>query len=269
MPARKGKTTSAKNGSSGKKKESGNESENKPAESEETDSIFVNDDTEYEPDADDETEDESEAKDGKNPKKTYEEQLKDAVKHNLETVYGWEPHARTNLAKELYISQAAVSKWTAKKNNSVPSYNYLERIADHFGVSVDWLLTPHVKEQAFRRPDTYAEAFKQLEPFVENEYIDPENIQDEILKYLMKESVRILGDVHISKFAKSEWISDVLRMFNTPIPEHCTPGLTKYIFDHCPDVHSPSELEEYANLARVMSDQDYVQKMKIQYQNLP
>ena len=55
------------------------------------------------------------------------------------------------LEKELGFSNGLISKW----KNSVPSHDRLKKLADYFGVSVDYLMTGEEKKKAERPKELY------------------------------------------------------------------------------------------------------------------
>ena len=55
------------------------------------------------------------------------------------------------LEKELGFSNGLISKW----KNSVPSHDKLKKLADYFGVSIDYLMTGEEKKKAERPKELY------------------------------------------------------------------------------------------------------------------
>lgn len=56
------------------------------------------------------------------------------------------------VSKETGVSQSSLSEW--KRGNSVPKYESMKKIADYFGVSVDYLLgKPDNKKRPQPKPE--------------------------------------------------------------------------------------------------------------------
>jgi len=72
--------------------------------------------------------------------------------YNLCTLHNKKPNP---VAKELGISSGTVTNW---KNGTLPSSSALEKLADYFGVSVDYLLG---KTEQKEKPSPEGESFEE------------------------------------------------------------------------------------------------------------
>ena len=71
----------------------------------------------------------------------------DVIKENLENLFDNDVASRKHVAEKCLISQSNISRWLSRNNIYIPEVYYLKIIADHFGVTVDWILTDHKDEQ--------------------------------------------------------------------------------------------------------------------------
>lgn len=60
---------------------------------------------------------------------------------NLELLLRKNGVTKRQLQRDLSLSESALQKW--KERGNIPRQHYLRAIADYFGVTVDYLTTPH------------------------------------------------------------------------------------------------------------------------------
>lgn len=79
------------------------------------------------------------------------EDLKYTIAKNITELRKKHSMTQAELAEKLNYSDKAVSKW--ERHESMPDITVLKRIADHFGVTVDYLLQPehHEEEERLRK----------------------------------------------------------------------------------------------------------------------
>ncbi len=67
-----------------------------------------------------------------------------------------------NLEKELGFSNGSISKW----KNSTPTPERLQKLAEYFGVSVDWLMAGEEPEQPTFQKSRYFRRFSEKSVFI-------------------------------------------------------------------------------------------------------
>lgn len=72
-----------------------------------------------------------------------ESELRNVAAENLSALRVMSGRTQLELANEINYSDKSVSKW--ERGESVPDVYVLRRLADIYGVSVDYLITPHKK----------------------------------------------------------------------------------------------------------------------------
>lgn len=89
------------------------------------------------------------------------------------------------LAKELNISSGAITSW---KKGKVPHHNTLIKIADYFGVTVDYLL----RDKSATSQDTISEEKKELLDYIANSNLNSEQIIEvhDYLRYILDKKKR-------------------------------------------------------------------------------
>ena len=82
------------------------------------------------------------------------------------------------LEKELGFSNGLISKW----KNSVPSHDRLKKLADYFGVSVEYLMTGEEKKKAARPKEPYTKEDLELLALIKNLNEKQKNLIVETIK---------------------------------------------------------------------------------------
>lgn len=179
--------------------------------------------------------------------------MKRIIKENLKTLYKEKGSTQKALGAACHVSQQTVSKWSAD-NNSMPTADYLPVIAEHFGVTVDWLLSDHNPDSVFAGMKYYTDAFVALKPLIDNGTIRTACIRDPILKYLEEEAFRIINSGRMDPDDVEEWISRVLKDFHGyRLPACLDPELWQAAQETGIKTSYPDAMKEYAALAQAVS----------------
>lgn len=181
------------------------------------------------------------------------DRLAQIVKSNIEELCKQEKNGKTKIAEICHVSKASVSKWVSQ-NPSLPCAEYLYIIAEHFGVTVDWLMTIHDLQNMPGRIYTYSQAFLSLIALVENQTIQPKNIHDPVLKHLISR-YREFNDSNIHEYDIAQWLHRISIEFNIPLPQLVDTEYYEDIAKNYP-VKSINDDETYLNLARIRYDID-------------
>lgn len=93
------------------------------------------------------------------------------------------------LEKQLGFSNGSISKW----KNSTPKVERLQKLADFFGVSVEYLMTgKEDKQKGKDNTDDFKQKFEELKELLENEKMQPlrydgQPIDDNTKELLLKQ----------------------------------------------------------------------------------
>lgn len=187
------------------------------------------------------------------------------VKENLNELCLRERDAKTKMAQVCGISPSSVTKWTSLSQPGVPNIEYLEKIAEYFGVTLDWLVKAHPTYDFFDQQVTYSDTFLALMPLVRNGGLLIEGVKDPILVYLLSEGKRILAHPTMAPEKKNSWLKRVKALFELPMPGQVEPGLWERIRDGEKSVADADLLLEHAALAKLVGDEEFMQKAYEQY----
>lgn len=200
-----------------------------------------------------------------NERSEYQEQLRQIVRKNLIELFGREKDSRIKVAAECHISPSSISRWTAEKGGALPSSEYVYIIANHFGVTSDWIMTDHGDFHAFDRIRTYADAFIALKTLITNQTLQIESIADPILRYLEEEWQHITKHPNLDNAKKSAWLARIMELYNTPLPDRIEPELWDKIRTSEPGTADTDRIVEFANLARIVGNNEKLLEIRNRY----
>lgn len=186
------------------------------------------------------------------------------VKENLIRLFESEPGSRIRIAAECGISRSGVTHWTSEENTRIPTAEYLYVVAEHFGVTVDWIMTGHRDGEGVR--PTYAEAFTALFALCGNGTMNPEDVPDPVLNTLLSQAAAVTGRRALSREQKERYVSNITDRFRKyPLPEKTDPEAFRAIIETVPGVADVDPVNEAENLAGIVSDKERYEKIRKQY----
>lgn len=167
---------------------------------------------------------------------------------------------KREIARLCNCSEALVTKWCNYASDTIPSAADLHTIAKYADVSMEWF---------FRQTETgdnannmtYSQLFTHLRQLVDLHIIDPVNVKDEILRYLLTKNSE-LQHSGISRKKLNEWQYTISQKFNVPFsnfslsPKLCEKAIKKY-----PDIKEINNDDTYCNLAKILNDQDIINQI--------
>ena len=189
-------------------------------------------------------------------RKAYQDQTKQIVRTNLLLLFKREQNAKKTIASECGVKASSISRWISPNDNiQLPGPEYLKIIAEHFHVSVDWLLSDHTVDDVLQRVSTYADAVISLVPLLNNNAIAVNSIKDPILRFLCEDYQNTFTDC-MPGSEKTTWISDIMEHYNVPLPTK--DNMKQELFDAIRKdkkvKHFRRKFDEYANIAKIMGD---------------
>lgn len=169
---------------------------------------------------------------------------------------------KKEIAKQCGVSPSLVTKWTCKKP-VMPSTDCLLVIADFFGVDLNWLITKHGSTREL--PDytkTYSGAFAALVSLYDRKIIDPKEIKDPILHYLLNKYAKLQrSNVNADEF--DDWVDMIGQQFNIPIAEyHNDVAIQEEILRVESNIVAINEELQYRNLAKALNDPMIVERAR-------
>lgn len=167
------------------------------------------------------------------------------------------------IADICHVTNALVTKWTAKDSTTIPSVPALITIADYLNVDVQWLWEDHTTYEYKNHIRTYSDALEELMALYDSEIIvDVNAIVDPILKYLMGRVLSLRNSTLAAKEFGS-WIERIKKEFDIPITD--AHNETKYLDDILMNENGIAAVDEdmkYRNLAKALYDKDVMQRSK-------
>ena len=140
------------------------------------------------------------------------------VKNNIETLCKKEHVAKKQLATLCNVRPSSISKWCSD-SPILPSVEYLYIMAEHFGVTVDWLLSDHSAEKMTERLLKYNQAFIALTPLIDNKTLDPKDLKDPVLQYL-EQRYQELCNSDVSEEERNAWMQKIIKEYDVELPQH-------------------------------------------------
>lgn len=192
--------------------------------------------------------------------------ISERIKKNLIILFDSEPRSRRKCAEKIGISPSSISKWLMDNATGPPRIDYLYIIANHFGVSIDWITGNETDTE--RPPGTgtdgpllYSEAFRVLLPLTEKGILTPEGIRDPILSFLVKQGQKALRPEMPEK-KKEAWIARINDLFIYPLPDKVDPELWIKLLENDPEIIDPDPINEYSALAKTVTDPERLEKSR-------
>lgn len=190
------------------------------------------------------------------------ESFRDSVKKTLLELCDQEKGTKTTISQLCNCSTSLVTKWCSFDTDTLPNFEDLYKIADHYNLTVDWFLTNHEDFSLWSRINTYSEAFRALVPLAERALIKIKDIDNIILNYLLQKYM----DCYCSGITDKEltgWCRKILKDFNIPIyAEGSDKEICKTIIGTEEGVKSIDDDVTYLNLAHALEDRELVERIE-------
>lgn len=181
-------------------------------------------------------------------------EITEVIKKNLNDICSRRGTKR-EIARLCNCSEALVTKWCSYASDTIPSAADLHTIAKYADVSMEWFFRQSESNDNINSI-TYSQLFTKLRQLVNLHIIDPVNVKDEILRYLLLRNHELQhSGMSTDKF--NEWRYTISQKFNIPFsnfslsPKLCEKAITKY-----KDIKEASDDDTYCNLAKTFNDQD-------------
>ena len=189
-------------------------------------------------------------------------QFRDSVKHTLNKLCEQEKGAKKTISKLCECSTSLVTKWCSFDIDTLPNFEDLYKIADHYNVTVDWFLTNHESFSLYSRINTYSEAFRALISLTEKCIIKTEDIDNVILNYLLTKYMSCVYS-GISHTELTEWCRKILKDFNIPIhADSSDKKLCQEILAIENGIKSIDDDVTYRNLAYALLDRKLINEIE-------
>lgn len=146
------------------------------------------------------------------------EDLAKIVSRNINRLCPTRKYPKKTIAKLCHVSTPLVSGWTSASSPQLPGVHYLLTIAEYFGVEISYLLTDHGSDD-MALPDrvhTYSDAWVALIQLKCKGILQPEHVEDAILKYLLDRYFH-LSNLGLSTEDFYDWMMKILQDFAVPI----------------------------------------------------
>lgn len=186
-------------------------------------------------------------------------EITEVIKKNLNAICN-KRGTKREVAQICNCSEALVTKWCNYASSTIPTATDLYAISKYADVPMEWFF-----RQTNTSDDTdnmkYSQLFTHLRQLVDLHIIDPVNVKDEILRYLLTKNSE-LQHSGISRKKLNEWRYTILQKFNVPFsnfslaPEICEKAIKKY-----PDIKEINNDDTYCNLAKILNDQDIINQI--------
>lgn len=200
------------------------------------------------------------------------------VRDNLERLTADTRYPKAALADICCVTRSTVSHWFSASNPKLPSLDCLMMIADHYQIMVDTLLTDSGSKYLNCRFQTYSDAFISLIDFINEDIIQPENINNLILRKLCTMYSEAHFNPAIPERILGEWIKDIVARFCIQMPTEEMLGkamfdinlceLTEFLYENGVGIRTMDELETLENLANALSTPELVKKHYKEMQSL-
>lgn len=188
--------------------------------------------------------------------------FRDSVKKTLNELCDREKGAKKAISKLCGCSTSLVTKWCSFDTDTLPNFEDLYKIADHYNVTVDWFLTNREGFSLWSRITTYSEAFRALASLAERAIIKAEDVDDVILNYLLQKYM----DCCLSCITQEEltgWCRKILKDFDIPILIHSSDKeLCDTIMNVENGVKSIDDDVTYRNLVHALEDEKLVESIE-------
>lgn len=200
------------------------------------------------------------------------------VRDNLERLTADTRYPKATLADICCVTRGTVSHWFSQKDPKLPSMECLIQIADHYKIMVDTLLTDSGDKYLNCRFQTYSDAFISLIDFIKEDIIEPENINNLILRKLCMMYSEAHFNPAIPERILGEWVKDIVARFCIQMPTEEMLGkamfdidlseLTEFLYENGIGIRTMDELETLENLAHALSTPEGVKKHYKEMQSL-
>lgn len=188
--------------------------------------------------------------------------FRDSVKNTLNDLCDQGKGAKTTISELCNCSTSLVTKWCSFDTDTLPNFEDLYKIANHYNVTVDWFLTNHKDFSLWSRINTYSEAFRALVPLAERALIKVQDIDDIILNYLVQKYMACYYS-GITNEELSGWCRKILKDFNITIyAEGSDKEICKTIINIEEGIKSIDDDATYQNLARALEDRELVKRIE-------
>lgn len=185
--------------------------------------------------------------------------FRDSVKKTLNELCDQEKGTKTTISELCNCSTSLVTKWCSFDTDTLPNFEDLYKIADHYNVTVDWFLTNHENFSLWSRITTYSEAFRALVPLIERAIIKVKDIDDIILNYLLQKYMDCIYSGITSK-ELTNWCRKILKDFNIPMhAEGSDKELCKMIINIEEGLKSIDNDVTYLNLALALENRELIE----------
>ena len=171
------------------------------------------------------------------------------ARNNIKALCEEKKIKKKQIAELCGVRASSVTKWLGDPP-ILPSVEYLYILANHFGVTIDWLLSDHSFEKITGRLTKYNQAFIALTSLVDNETLKPEDLNDPVLRYL-EQHYQDLRNSDTSEEEINTWIKKTLTNYDIKLPTHTYDPFTG-IDAKTLETMIPRPDETYLNLAKTI-----------------
>lgn len=181
-------------------------------------------------------------------------EITEVIKKNLNAICN-KRGTKREVAQICNCSEALVTKWCNYASSTIPTATDLYAISKYADVPMEWFFR-QVNEDNDIDGFTYSQLFTRLRQLIDLHIIDPVNVKDEILRYLLLRNHE-LQHSGMCKAKLNEWQYTISQKFNIPFsnfslsPKLCEKAITKY-----KDIKEASDDDTYCNLAKTFNDPD-------------
>lgn len=183
-----------------------------------------------------------------------DKEITEIIKKNMNDICS-KRGTKREIARLCNCSEALVTKWCNYASDTIPSAADLHTIAKYADVSMEWFFR-QTNEDNNIDGFTYSQLFTRLRQLIALHIIDPVNVKDEILRYLLLRNHE-LQHSGMCKAKLNEWQYTISQKFNIPFsnfslsPKLYEKAITKY-----KDIKEASDDDTYCNLAKTFNDSD-------------
>lgn len=192
------------------------------------------------------------------------------VRENLKRLTANTRYPKATIADVCHVTRGTVSHWFSETKPKLPSMECLMKIADYYQIMVDTLLTESGDKYMHRRFQTYSDAFTILIDFIREGIVNPENINNLILRELCIRYSEALYSCVIPDRALSEWVKEIVAKFCIQMPTDEALGkavlhidideLAEKLYEGGPGIRTMDKLETLYNLANALSTPESIKR---------